>query len=243
MPNAIAYLAILIWPIASLLVFNKFKPLPATFITIIGGYLLLPVATAIDLPLIPSINKESVSALSALVGCILIKKMNISLLPRAGIEKWLVLAFILLPFFTFITNTEPMFDGRYWRQGLTIKDVIGGVFLNFIPIIAFLLGLQLVRRYDDQLKLFKFLTIAGLCYSIPILFEIRFSPQLHTWIYGFFPHVFMQQMRGDGYRAVVFIGHGLAVAFFVVMALTYSFSSYLNSSYLSEDKIVVIGSY
>jgi hypothetical protein len=47
-----------------------------------------------------------------------------------------------------------------------------------------------------------------------VLIEIRISPQLHTWIYGFFPHVFNQQMRGDGFRAVVFMGHGLLVGIF-----------------------------
>jgi hypothetical protein len=58
------------------------------------------------------------------------------------------------------------------------------------------------------------LIIAGLLYSLLELFEVRFSPQLHTWIYGYFPHSFEEQMRGGGFRPVVFLGHGLLVAFF-----------------------------
>ena len=42
------------------------------------------------------------------------------------------------------------------------------------------------------------------------------SPQLHTWIYGYFPHSFAQQVRGDGFRPIVFLGHGLGVAFFAM---------------------------
>jgi hypothetical protein len=48
---------------------------------------------------------------------------------------------------------------------------------------------------------------------LPMLLEIRLSPQLHTWIYGYFPHMFAQQMREGGFRPVVFLGHGLLVAF------------------------------
>ena len=42
------------------------------------------------------------------------------------------------------------------------------------------------------------------------------SPQLHTWIYGYFPHSFLQQIRDGGFRPVVFLGHGLLVAFFTM---------------------------
>ena len=62
----------------------------------------------------------------------------------------------------------------------------------------------------------RVLVVAGLFYSLPMLFEVRMSPQLHTWIYGYFPHSFLQQMRDGGFRPVVFIGHGLGVAFFAM---------------------------
>ena len=62
------------------------------------------------------------------------------------------------------------------------------------------------------------LIVAGLCYSVPMLFEVRMSPQLHTWIYGYFPHSFVQQMREGGFRPVVFLGHGLLTAFFIMSA-------------------------
>jgi len=45
------------------------------------------------------------------------------------------------------------------------------------------------------------------------------SPQLHTWVYGFFPRDFVHQMRSGGFRSVVFLGHGLLVAMFVAMTL------------------------
>lgn len=61
--------------------------------------------------------------------------------------------------------------------------------------------------------MFRFLVIAGLIYTVPMLYEIRMSPQLHTIFYGYFPHSFGQQARGGGFRPVVFMGHGLLVGF------------------------------
>ena len=51
-----------------------------------------------------------------------------------------------------------------------------------------------------------------------MLFEIRMSPQLHFWIYGYYPTDFIQEMRDGGFRPMVFLGHGLAVAFFTMTA-------------------------
>lgn len=50
------------------------------------------------------------------------------------------------------------------------------------------------------------------------------SPQLHAQIYGFFPHDFGQQMREGGFRPVVFLGHGLLVAFFAFTACVCAFA-------------------
>ena len=59
-----------------------------------------------------------------------------------------------------------------------------------------------------------------LLYSIPMLFEIRMSPQLHRWVYGYFPNdAFSQQIRNGGYRPVVFFDHGLELAFFTSLAV------------------------
>jgi hypothetical protein len=52
-----------------------------------------------------------------------------------------------------------------------------------------------------------------------MLLEVRLSPQFHRWVYGYFPHSFAQQIRGAGYRPVVFLEQGLEVALFAAMAL------------------------
>ena len=87
---------------------------------------------------------------------------------------------------------------------------------ELIVILPFLLGRRFLGSSESNMDILRILTIAGVAYSIPMLFEVRMSPQLHTWVYGYFPHSFGQQMREGGFRPVVFLGHGLLVAFFAM---------------------------
>jgi len=187
----------------------------ATFWTIVGGFLFLPVKTAIDFPFIPPLDKSSIPVIAALIGCRYIKKVKITLLPKEGIERWLVLVLIIVPFITTLNNQETY----NFIPGLTLHDTLSAVINQYLFILPFILGMQLIKTYEDQLLLFKLLVIAGLIYSVPILFEVRMSPQLHTWIYGFFPHSFAQQIRFSGFRPVVFLSHGLIVAMYVAISL------------------------
>lgn len=216
MPNNFAYIALILWPFISLLFFYRHMPIvQATFWTIVGGFLLLPVKTAIDFPFIPPLDKESIPVIAALIGCRYIKKVKIRLLPSSGLERWFILALLVTPFITMLNNQE----SYNYIHGLTLHDTISSIIGQYIKVLPLILGMQLIKTYEDQLILFKLLVVACLFYSLLILFEIRMSPQLHTWIYGFFPHNFGQQMRFGGFRSVAFLGHGLIVAMFVAVAL------------------------
>lgn len=224
MPNSFAYIVLSIWPIIAIVLYRKMDSISATFWVIVGGYLLLPARTVIDLPLIPPLGHNSIPVLSALFGCIFVKKLNITLLPKKGIERWLVILLIILPVFTAVTNTEPVFDGSVWNKGLTWHDTLSSIIRTYLKILPFIIGTQLIKSRNDLLQIFKLLVIACLFYSLPILFEIRMSPHLHTWVYGFFPHGvsgggWAQHYRFGGFRPVVFIGHGLLVAIFVAISL------------------------
>lgn len=220
MPNLFAYFALIIWPLISILFFKRLQVIPATFWTIVGGYLLLPVYVAIDFPLIPPLNKESIAAIAAMFGCKYIKRKKISLIPQSRQERWLFLILLITPFITVLNNNEPIFNGVVNLPGLSYYDALAWSVDQYIGLISFLLGLQLIKSYDDQLIVIKILVIAGLWYSLPILFEVRMSPQLHNWIYGFFPHTSFGQMRRyGGFRPVAFLKHGILVASFVAIVL------------------------
>ena len=58
--------------------------------------------------------------------------------------------------------------------------------------------------------------ISGLVYSFPMLFEIRFSPQLHYWVYGFYSSEFIQEIRGGGFSASGLYGSWACSGFFLM---------------------------
>jgi hypothetical protein len=103
-------------------------------------------------------------------------------------------------------------------DGLSLSGI---EFLNFLP---FLLGLAYFNTHERQIMLLRFVAMAAVLYSILVLYEIRMSPQLHATIYGYFPHSFLQQYRDGGFRAVVFLGHGLVVAMFMVVGFACVFA-------------------
>jgi len=219
MGNWFAYAAIVVWPVIAIVLFRTKPVTTAILMTILGGHLFLPVNTGIDLPMIPPFDKATVPALSAFIGCRFIAHKQINYLGRNKLVRWLLCFYLVLPFITAELNAETIYIGAKELQGMTHYDALSAVVQQFILFLPFFIGRQFFRSYDNQLLVFKTLALAGLGYSLLMLFEVRMSPQLHIWIYGYFPHEFGQQMRYGGFRPVVFMGHGLLVAFFAAITL------------------------
>jgi hypothetical protein len=213
-PNLLAFGMILLWPLIAIIFYKRFDTVTATFWTIVGGYMFLPVGTAIDLPMVPAIGKDEISAIAAFIGCRFIKNEKIALFGNSTLQKYLISLLMIVPFINVFFNSSPMFDGLLWIQGLTPYDAASQVITQYLELLPFVIAISIVKSSEELEKIVRLLVIAGLIYSILILIEIRLSPQLHTWIYGFFPHSFAQQARMGGFRAVVFMGHGLMVAIF-----------------------------
>ncbi|OWK34160.1 hypothetical protein [Fimbriiglobus ruber] len=64
---------------------------------------------------------------------------------------------------------------------------------------------------------------SGIVYAPLCFVETQMSPQMHTWVYGYFPHSFAQTIRFGGYRPVVFMEHGLAVGSWMTTATLLAF--------------------
>ncbi len=138
---------------------------------------------------------------------------------QRGWGFWLLLLFILGPFVTAELNGDAIFVGGYRLPPMEHYDALSAVINQLIILLPFFLGRQLIRTEEDHVLLFRVLILAGLFYSLLMLFELRMSPQLHRWVYGYFPHSWIQQSRSGGFRPVVFMGHGLWVAFFTAVTV------------------------
>ncbi|TLM75625.1 hypothetical protein ACONUD_16360 [Microbulbifer harenosus] len=179
----------------------------------------LPQKVEFVLPLIPNIEKENIAAYCTLIGCLAVRRIRFRLLSGARAAKVVVLLGLMVPTFTVLTNLDPVFTGVQVKQALSPKDTLSMTLQFVFTLVPFVLAALLVKDFKDGVKILRLLAIAGLIYSPLMLIEVLLSPQLHTWIYGFFPHAFDQQIRFGGYRPVVFMGHGLIVANFTVAVL------------------------
>lgn len=216
MPNTFALIALLGWPFVAVYLFVYHKLERAVIWTLLGGFLLLPTAVSIDLPAVPSLNKESIPNIVALALALALAKQKLRLLPEGVVGKLLIALVILAPFATSLTNTDPVVTARTVLPGTRLYDAFSISAAACIGLVPFLLGRSIFRTMDSQIEILRALVFAGLAYSILMLYEVRFSPQLHLKLYGFFPHSFAQQVRWGGFRPVVFLPHGLWLAFFAM---------------------------
>jgi hypothetical protein len=217
MPNAFAYLVFFGWPVVVLWLLFSYPAKKAIFIAITLGVLLLPTAFTIDLPLLPPLDKETITGLSIAVFLFLLRKKFRIFQP--GLVTKLYIAYFIGLVITVELNAMPIITAKKYLPGLTHYDAFSlmvRIILNTMP---FYLGRYFSTSVKDTEGFFKIVVIMALIYSIPMLYELKMSPQLHYMFYGIQPAQFLQQVRESGYRPMVFIGHGLALAFWFSTAV------------------------
>lgn len=219
MPNSLAYLMLLIWPLVVWALYRHTTPVRALIWTVLGGYLLLPPVARIDMPVVPDLDKYSIANLSAFAMSYFLLRDRISFLPHSLLGKVCIILFIIGPFLTVITNGEVIEYDYGVIPALRIYDSVALVANQFIGLLPFFLARHYLRRPEDMREVAIALVIAGLAYSVPMLVEVRLSPQINTWVYGFFQHSFDQMIRFGGFRPIVFLPHGLWAAFFALMTV------------------------
>jgi hypothetical protein len=253
MPNTFAYVVFFLWPLVVIVLFLRLPVAAALAWSIIGGYLLIPLRTGYNFPMIPTIDKDALPSLMAGLMIIMVAGRQADVVRRdrrqtiadtgttrqrptpdtpqtkrvtfrrtlGGTVMWVLLLLACASsFLTVLANQDPVVVGEVFLPGLRLYDagsVLGRLLITLLP---FLLARRYLATPESHVVLLKVFCIAALGYSLLALYEIRMSPQLNTKIYGFFAGgSFMQQVRGSGYRPVVFLQHGLWLGIFLAMAV------------------------
>jgi hypothetical protein len=229
MPNAFAYLVLLSWPLVVFILFLRLPKASALAWSVVAGYLLLPTRAGFDIPMLPRIDKDGVPILAAGLMLLLgFGARNAATAPaeeaaaprrQSRIIGLLLVILFASPVVTVLTNAEPLPAGPDVRPGLKPYD-IGSILAGLgIAILPFLIARRHFASPQSHALLLRVIVLAMLAYTVPILYEVRMSPQLNVMIYGFFPHDFLQHMRAGGFRPVVFLHHGLWLAILMAMAV------------------------
>ena len=217
-PNLVAYAALLIWPLVALYLYSRLPVAQATMWTILGGYLLLPFGTEIKFKMIPAFDKDSIPSLAAVVGCALYARRPPRFFRGFGLAEAFIVVLIVGPFITSMLNGDAIRIGETFLPGVGAYDAGSAGIRQFILLLPFFLGRQFLRNSEDNADILRVLVIAGLFYSLSMLFEVRMSPQLNRWIYGYTQFSWGDDIRNGGFRPEVFLANALLVVFFAMTA-------------------------
>lgn len=201
------------------MLFQRLPAQKAAIWSLLGAYMLLPSSLEVDAPLLPPLDKMSITAVTTLMLCWAFG----STIPRAPLPSIIpVLAciFVVSPLLTSFDNSYELEIAGNSIPGFYPLVALKFAGRNLLSLIPLYIGCRFLANSDGRMALLKAVPTAMLFYSLPMMFEIRMSPQLHRWIYGYFPHAsFAQQIRDGGFRPVVFFPHGLTLALFTSLTL------------------------
>jgi hypothetical protein len=218
-------LALLLWVPFSFWVFSRTRPARAAAQVLVWGMMWLPDGAAFDLPALPPFSKYTFAAAGALLGTYWYARSRLRAARIGRGYDLIVLTMMLGQLGTVITNQDPLHYGT-WKgvdmPGFSYYDGISAAVRVLMQVgIPVILGRALIRSERDLRDVFEVLVAAALVYSIPMLWELRMSPMLQANVYGYASREdWTQNLRGGGYRPIVFMGHGLIVGFFMFVCTT-----------------------
>jgi hypothetical protein len=239
--NAFAWIALAGMVISAAAVLLAKKPEDTCYVLIMAAILFLPVGIWFKLPKVPQLDKDTLPYV-VLFAAYLVRRFawvgrN---KPFRSVDVLIVVSMVAA-IFTVYGNKDPMYVTGYEQTknipALSLNDGLAMAGDDLLRMgIPFLLGRLLIRSPREATRLITAFAVAGLVYSLLILWEVRMSPQLHATFYGAAPRRddFAQAIRYGGYRPVVFMPHGLAVALFICNAVLAAFI-------LSRAKVKVMG--
>lgn len=212
------------WPFVTLALFAALGPARGLIWATILGYLFLPEMTIRSLPVLPDYGKTTAISYSLLLAVLVFRsRMPKGSPPMTALGRAIIAICILGIFggalMTVLDNGAALRDAGRVRQGLSVRDTGNLITSTLIDLVPFALALRYLHTRELQRELLLALAAAGAVYAALVLYEWRMSPQFNRIVYDFFPHSWRQHLRGDGFRPVVFLRHGLWVGFFLLSAV------------------------
>lgn len=221
--NGLAWFALGAWP-AVVLAAMASPRARARLAYVTSWVMLLPVmflpsALSLKVQGVPALDKHRLTFLAIAIGLQLFHRRRIVATSRgAWFGRVLFVVQMAGVAGTVLTNGDTLTFGPTILPGLSSYDILsvaGALFLDlYLP---FAIGQRIFQTEEDLRDLFRVLVWCTLVYLPLAALEVRLSPQFHRWVYGYHQHQFIEMRRGDGFRPMLFMTHGLNVALFAAM--------------------------
>ena len=254
-------IAIFTFPLIAFLIFSAFRLEIAVCASFLFGYLLLPPRYVLNIPLLPDISKSSIVSISVAAAAMLWvqsqrsiartsrtsrldeKAMLPGLLPRSSLLLICLAVLLVAPVGTWLVNMQGISLPDHFVPALSAYDAASMLQSTVLSLIPFFLGRKFLATDEGNRVLVFSVVTAGLLYSLPTLAEVRLSPQIHNWTYGYFQHSWLQHRRGDGFRPVVYLSHALELGLFLVVAIIACFGAMRSTNGDRRILFLVAGFY
>jgi tetratricopeptide (TPR) repeat protein len=161
-----------------------------------GAWLLLP-PIGIDLPGLPVYDKAAAATVGIMVATVLFQPHRLMGFRLRWFDLPMV-AWCICPFFSSVLNDLGTYDG----MSMVVRQLSSWFF-------PYLVGRLYLTDCEGLGELAQAMVVAGVC-LIPFCFlEIRLSPVMSKWVYGFGGQGAFEGTRYGFYRPRVFFGSGL----------------------------------
>ncbi len=217
-PNPIAYLALVAFIPAAVIVFARLPRAAAAACVVLAGSLLLPERAVFDLPGLPPLDKEYITYLAVLIGA-LVHRLPAVISARPGLGPEAIIGLLVMAnVATAVSNQDALFNDGVLDPGVPAWEVIARIGDDILRFgIPFFVGRAMFRSKEDLRVLMTMLGLAGMAYTALIAFEIAMSIpfgtfHLNSWIYGLST---VPTWRWGMIQPVVFMDHGLSIATFM----------------------------
>ena len=202
--NFLVRLTLFGWIPFVLFLFTVFPPRRAVIWAFLLAWLFLPMA-GFGVKGLPDYTKMSATTAGVLIGALIFDTDRI----LAFRPRWVdipMAVWCLSPFISSYLNDLGAYDG--------VAEIVHGTIIWGLP---YVIGRVYFSDLEGLRDLALGMFMGGLIYIPLCWLELRLSPQLHLWVYGYHQHSFAQSERDGGYRPMVFMQHGLMVSMWMAM--------------------------
>ncbi|MEQ1843595.1 MAG: O-antigen ligase domain-containing protein, partial [Verrucomicrobiales bacterium] len=172
--------------------FQKLPHHRATIISLILAWMFLP-EYAYRFPGLPDYSKTAAASIAVLIATFAYAGDRFDQI-KLELHDLVMVVWCFTPMLASIDNGLGLYDG--------VSATKNYVTTWFAP---YLVGRLYVRDWTVMRDLAWAIFFGGLIYTPLAAYEIVMSPQLHNKIYGWHPHDFIQSVRGNTFRPVIFM--------------------------------------
>ncbi len=207
----ITHIAMLGWIPVAMGLFLLLKPRRAVMVGYILAMLFLP-NYQYEIPKLMDYTKFTAASIGLLMAALIFDWRTITNFRPHWVDIPMAI-WCIVPFMSSMANDTGIHDYYGFYDGMS-----SSLYQTFTWGIPYFFGRVYLTDHQALKEMAIAMVIAGLIYAPLCWFEIRMSPQLHNWTYGFTQHRFGQSRRGGGWRPMVYQQHGLALGMIMAMA-------------------------